>query len=56
MGIGTVEQDRAGVTQIAKDKACCKLLDRFCFETHGIKVNDLKDNVKKASALTAARM
>ncbi len=48
VGIGTGEQDRVGVAEIARDKAYRKLADRYCFETHGIPYNDLKDDDKKA--------
>lgn len=43
VGIGTGEQDRVGVAEIARDKAYRKLADRYCFEMHGIPYNDLKD-------------
>jgi phosphoribosylaminoimidazolecarboxamide formyltransferase/IMP cyclohydrolase len=43
VGIGTGEQDRVGVAEIARDKAYRKLADRYCFETLGIPYNDLKD-------------
>jgi len=49
VGIGTGEQDRVGVAEIARDKAYRKLADRLCFETHGIPYNDLKDSDKKAA-------
>ncbi len=48
VGIGTGEQDRVGVAEIARDKAYRKLADRYCFELHGIPYNDLKDDDKKA--------
>jgi phosphoribosylaminoimidazolecarboxamide formyltransferase / IMP cyclohydrolase len=48
VGIGTGEQDRVGVAEIARDKACRKLADRYCFETHGIAYNDMKEADKKA--------
>jgi phosphoribosylaminoimidazolecarboxamide formyltransferase / IMP cyclohydrolase len=48
VGIGTGEQDRVGVAEIARDKAYRKLADRYCFETHGIAYNDLKDAGAKA--------
>jgi phosphoribosylaminoimidazolecarboxamide formyltransferase / IMP cyclohydrolase len=48
VGIGTGEQDRVGVAQIARDKAYRKLADRYCFESLGIPYNDLKDSDKKA--------
>jgi phosphoribosylaminoimidazolecarboxamide formyltransferase/IMP cyclohydrolase len=48
VGIGTGEQDRVGVAEIARDKAYRKLADRYCFEAHGIAYNDLKDADQKA--------
>jgi phosphoribosylaminoimidazolecarboxamide formyltransferase/IMP cyclohydrolase len=48
VGIGTGEQDRVGVAQIARDKAYRKLADRYCFESLGIPYNDLKDPAKRA--------
>lgn len=48
VGIGTGEQDRVGVAEIARDKAYRKLADRYCFETHGKPYNDMKDKDKKA--------
>jgi len=48
VGIGTGEQDRVGVAEIARDKAYRKLADRYCFEKHMIAYNDLKDGDKKA--------
>jgi phosphoribosylaminoimidazolecarboxamide formyltransferase/IMP cyclohydrolase len=47
IGIGTGEQDRVGVAEIARDKAYRKLADRCCFEMHGLPYNELKDNKKK---------
>jgi len=47
VGIGTGEQDRVGVAEIARDKAYRKLADRYCFEELGIPYNNLKDEVKK---------
>ncbi len=49
VGIGTGEQDRVGVAQIARDKAYRKLADRYCFEAHHIPYNDLKDEGLKAA-------
>jgi phosphoribosylaminoimidazolecarboxamide formyltransferase/IMP cyclohydrolase len=49
VGIGTGEQDRVGVAEIARDKACRKLADRYCFETHGLPYNELTDTEKKAA-------
>ncbi len=47
VGIGTGEQDRVGVAEIARDKAYRKLADRYCFEEWKIPYNDLKDEDKK---------
>jgi len=46
VGIGTGEQDRVGVAEIARDKAYRKLADRFCFERHGVPYNEMKDKNK----------
>ncbi|MBT8369615.1 MAG: IMP cyclohydrolase [Deltaproteobacteria bacterium] len=48
VGIGTGEQDRVGVAEIAKDKAYRKLADRYCFQSLAIPYNELKDPDKKA--------
>ena len=48
IGIGTGEQDRVGVAEIARDKAYRKLADRYCFESLGIPYNELTDADKKA--------
>ena len=48
VGIGTGEQDRVGVAEIARDKAYRKLADRYCFEAHNTAYNDLVDQDKKA--------
>ncbi len=48
VGIGTGEQDRVGVAEIARDKAYRKLADRYCFEMHNISYNDLKDENKRS--------
>lgn len=47
VGIGTGEQDRVGVAEIARDKAYRKLMDRYCFEQHNIAYNELKDEDAK---------
>ncbi len=47
VGIGTGEQDRVGVAQIARDKAYRKLADRYCFDAHGLPYNDLQDEAQK---------
>jgi phosphoribosylaminoimidazolecarboxamide formyltransferase/IMP cyclohydrolase len=49
VGIGTGEQDRVGVAEIARDKAYRKLADRYCFETHGIPYNELTDADQKSA-------
>ena len=47
VGIGTGEQDRVGVAEIAVDKAYRKLADRYCFEELNIPYNELADQDKK---------
>ena len=47
VGIGTGEQDRVGVAEIARDKAYRKLADRYCFEELGIAFNELEDEAKQ---------
>lgn len=48
VGIGTGEQDRVGVAEIARDKAYRKLADRYCFESLAIPYNELTDADQKA--------
>jgi phosphoribosylaminoimidazolecarboxamide formyltransferase/IMP cyclohydrolase len=48
VGIGTGEQDRVGVAEIARDKAYRKLADRYCFESLGLPYNELKNADQKA--------
>jgi phosphoribosylaminoimidazolecarboxamide formyltransferase/IMP cyclohydrolase len=48
VGIGTGEQDRVGVAQIARDKAYTKLADRLCWEQHKVPYNTLTDADAKA--------
>ncbi|MFC1496950.1 IMP cyclohydrolase [Verrucomicrobiota bacterium] len=48
VGIGTGEQDRVGVAEIARDKAYRKLADKICWLTHEIPYNTLKDEAAKA--------
>ena len=58
VGIGTGEQDRVGVAEIARDKAYRKLADRLCWEQHGIPYNTLKDAAARAAideAVTEAK-
>jgi phosphoribosylaminoimidazolecarboxamide formyltransferase/IMP cyclohydrolase len=47
VGIGTGEQDRVGVAEIARDKAYRKLADRYCFEQHNMPYKELADGDKK---------
>jgi len=47
VGIGTGEQDRVGVAEIARDKAYRKLADRYCYKHYKISYYDLKDEDKK---------
>ncbi|CAB5117755.1 Phosphoribosylaminoimidazolecarboxamide formyltransferase (EC [Olavius algarvensis associated proteobacterium Delta 3] len=47
VGIGTGEQDRVGVAEIARDKAYRKLADRYCFEEFGISYNEMADAEKR---------
>jgi phosphoribosylaminoimidazolecarboxamide formyltransferase/IMP cyclohydrolase len=44
VGIGTGEQDRVGVAQIARDKAYRKLADQYCYADYSMAYHDLKDN------------
>ncbi|MFP4476638.1 MAG: IMP cyclohydrolase [Desulfatibacillaceae bacterium] len=48
VGIGTGEQDRVGVAEIARDKAYRKLADRFCFEELGVPYNELGNLEQRA--------
>jgi len=48
VGIGTGEQDRVGVAEIARDKAYRKLADRFCFEKYATPYNEMEDQEKRA--------
>jgi phosphoribosylaminoimidazolecarboxamide formyltransferase/IMP cyclohydrolase len=48
VGIGTGEQDRVGVAEIARDKAYRKLADRICWEKCNQPYNELKDAGAKA--------
>jgi len=47
VGIGTGEQDRVGVAEIARDKAYRKLADLYCWQEYKIPYNDLDDKEKK---------
>ncbi|MFW6333789.1 MAG: IMP cyclohydrolase [Desulfosalsimonas sp.] len=48
VGIGTGEQDRVGVAEIARDKAYRKLADLYCFKEYQVPYNELSDPDKKA--------
>jgi len=48
VGIGTGEQDRVGVAEIARDKAYRKFADRICWEKYTIPYNKLTDEKAKA--------
>jgi phosphoribosylaminoimidazolecarboxamide formyltransferase/IMP cyclohydrolase len=43
VGIGTGEQDRVGVAEIARDKAYRKMADQICFEEQGVPIHELQD-------------
>ena len=47
VGIGTGEQDRVGVAEIARDKAYRKLADLICWDRHGISYNECQDISQK---------
>jgi phosphoribosylaminoimidazolecarboxamide formyltransferase/IMP cyclohydrolase len=47
VGIGTGEQDRVGVAEIARDKAYRKLADRICWEKYQSPYNLMEDKDKK---------
>ncbi len=55
VGIGTGEQDRVGVAQIARDKAYTKLADRICWEQHGIPFNTLEDVTARNTIMEAVK-
>jgi phosphoribosylaminoimidazolecarboxamide formyltransferase / IMP cyclohydrolase len=55
VGIGTGEQDRVGVAQIARDKAYTKLADRICWEQYGIPFNNLTDAAKSEAILATVK-
>ena len=47
VGIGTGEQDRVGVAEIAIYKAYTKYADMLCFKKHGLPYKDLELKVKR---------
>ena len=50
VGIGTGEQDRVGVAEIAIYKAYTKYADALCFKRHGRPYKDLELDVEKGNA------
>ena len=55
VGIGTGEQDRVGVAEIARDKAYRKLADRLCWEKLKQPYNELTDAGQKREFDEAAK-
>ncbi len=55
VGIGTGEQDRVGVAEIAVHKAYIKYADILCFDTHGIGYADLELAIKKGERDTVEK-
>lgn len=49
VGIGTGEQDRVGVAEIARDKAYRKMADRICWERHRTAYNLLESAEERAA-------
>ncbi|HOX45393.1 MAG TPA: IMP cyclohydrolase [Myxococcota bacterium] len=49
VGIGTGEQDRVGVAEIARDKAYRKLADHLCFERHQKPYHEMADLEARAA-------
>jgi len=52
VGIGTGEQDRVGVAEIAVFKAYQKFADALCFDRHGIPYKDLELAIEKGQRAT----
>jgi phosphoribosylaminoimidazolecarboxamide formyltransferase/IMP cyclohydrolase len=55
VGIGTGEQDRVGVAEIAVDKAYRKLMDRYSFERYNTPFNILKEKERRAEIEEAVK-
>lgn len=55
VGIGTGEQDRVGVAEIARDKAYRKLADRICWKRHKTPYNLLEDESARADIDAAVK-
>jgi len=53
VGIGTGEQDRVGVAEIAIYKAYTKYADSLCFKTHGIPYKQLQADIHKGKGAAA---
>jgi len=53
VGIGTGEQDRVGVAEIAIHKAYTKYADRLCFVRHGVPFKELELEVEQGSKPTS---
>jgi phosphoribosylaminoimidazolecarboxamide formyltransferase/IMP cyclohydrolase len=51
VGIGTGQQDRVGVAEIARDKAYRKMADRICFQEHGVSFYELQDEAVRMEIL-----
>ncbi len=54
VGIGTGEQDRVGVAEIARDKAYKKYMDKICWETRKQPFNTLESEEEKNEFLKLA--
>jgi phosphoribosylaminoimidazolecarboxamide formyltransferase / IMP cyclohydrolase len=50
IGIGTGEQDRVGVAEIARDKAYTKAKDCVCWQSHKIPYNQLLEEIDHTSS------
>ena len=55
VGIGTGEQDRVGVADIAKDKAYKKLADKICWEKYRTPFALLEDDLKREEILNETK-
>lgn len=47
VGVGTGEQDRVGVAEIARDKAYRKMADRLAYERYGVIYSALEDEARR---------
>ena len=50
VGIGTGEQDRVGVAEIAVTKAYTKYADALCFKRHGIPLKEMELKIRRGEA------